>query len=344
MKTINQFHAYLRPLNTVSNYAKIGFGIAALGLIALTSCSANDDSNDLNHGPGFDIPSAQDFANVRSQALNNITQNFQFNADDGMISLTSDNGVAITINAGCLTKNGNPVTGMVDLEYVEIFERGNMLTTNKPTMGLMANGGKKLIITGGEFFFEATQGDVILETNCALQIVAPSALTGGFDPDMILWTGVIDADGDLTWEEQANPTGQGGVFPDNNNDYLAFIQNFGWTNIDRFYNDPRPKTTIYAQAPVGYNYTNSAIYVSFDGEASGLATLDTYANGLFSEHYGEIPVGLECHLIFTSEVEGVWRYAIKPYTIVANQIITFTMMETAIASEADLIDMVNNLP
>ncbi|MFC5194531.1 hypothetical protein ACFPH8_04230 [Bizionia hallyeonensis] len=341
MKTTNQNHEYLYTLNNVSKQVKTFFGIAAIALLTLSSCTSNDDS-EITPSSVLEIPSGQDFANIRSEALSNITQNFQFNSDDGLISLTSENGVAISINAGCLTKNGNPVTGMVDLEYVEIFEKGNMLTTNKPTMGLRDNGNKALLITGGEFFFEATQNGVALETTCAMQLQVPTSLTGSDDPDMILWNGVIDENGDLTWEEEALD-GQQGVFAEGGL-YYAFLNNFGWTNIDRFYSDPRPKTTIYAQAPIGYNFSNSAIYLSYDGEGPGLAALDTYANGLFSEHYGEIPIGLECHVIFVTEVEGAWRYAIKPYTIEANQVITFSMMETAIASEADLISMINDLP
>ncbi|EGV43764.1 hypothetical protein BZARG_1185 [Bizionia argentinensis JUB59] len=343
MKTINKFRKYSQNVFNINKNVKTFLGILTIGCITLYSCSSNDDATSIND-PGFNIPSAQEFKNIRSEALNNITQNFQFNADDGIITLTSDNGVEITLDASCLTKNGNAVSGMVDLEYVEIFEKGNMLTTNKPTMGLRPNGSKALIITGGEFYFEASQNDIVLESTCNIHIIVPAALTGGIDPDMVLWTGIIDANGDLTWDPQdPTPNGVPGLY-NANNSYYALIQNFGWTNIDRFFNDTRPKTTIYVQAPTGFNYSNSAIYLSYDGENSGLAILDTYENGLFSEHYGEIPIGLECHVIFTSEVEGVWRYAIKPYTIAPNQVITFSMSDTAAASEADLIDMIDNLP
>lgn len=42
-----------------------------------------------------------------------------------MIFLTSTNGVDISLDANFLTKNGNPVTGLVDLEYVEVFAKGD---------------------------------------------------------------------------------------------------------------------------------------------------------------------------------------------------------------------------
>jgi hypothetical protein len=44
----------------------------------------------------------------------------------GTVTLTSAKGVTIKINGNCLTKNGNPVTGSVDIEYVELFDKGHM--------------------------------------------------------------------------------------------------------------------------------------------------------------------------------------------------------------------------
>lgn len=345
MKTAKQYHNFFKQIKNVNKNTKALLGTLLMASLLVSSCDTNDD---VDYTPAPDRPSAQEFTNIREQALENVTQHFQFNADDGLISLTSDNGVTISINGNCLTKNGNAVSGMVDLEYVEVFEKGNMLTTNKPTMGLMPNGDKALLITGGEFFLEATQDGISLETNCPLQLNVPTGLTGAPDNSMILWTGVIDENGDLTWDEMENdPAGQGenGVFVEGA-EYYAFFNEFGWTNIDRFYNDPRPKTTINVDVPEGYNNTNSAVYLSYDGEDSGLAHLDTYdtESGLFSEHYGQIPIGLECHLIFVTEENGNWRYAVKSVTIAENDIIGFSFNETNTATEAELTVIINNLP
>ncbi|WP_417368632.1 hypothetical protein [Gelidibacter japonicus] len=308
-------------------------------MLTLTSCSLNDSDYSALITP----PSAQQFAGIRAQSLENITQHFEFDADDGFITLTTDNGVDIYIDANCLSKNGNAVTGTVALEYVEIFKKGNMITTNKPTMGIMANGDKAMLVTGGEFYLEASQDGVALETNCPMRIKVPTSLTGGDDPEMIMWQGIIDENGDLAWEEETDIEGEAGVFLQGEN-YYAFVQNFGWTNIDRFFSDPRPKTTIKVQPPIGYTYENSAVYLSYDGEDSGLAILDTFDNGLFSEHYGQIPIGLECHIVFVTEDNGQWRYAIKAVTIAQNQITSFIIEESTIATEAELISIVNNLP
>ncbi|MGB1210418.1 MAG: hypothetical protein ACPG41_03290 [Lacinutrix venerupis] len=313
------------------------------GLALLTSCDPNE-SVEISQEVKIP-PTMEAFQNIREQALENNTQTFQFDGNDGNITLTSDKGVQININTNCLTLNGNPVSGTVDLKYVELFEKGNMLTTHKPTMGELPNGDKALLISGGEFLLEATQGGIALNTNCNIQLVVPNSLTGGADPAMTLWEGTIDNEENLTWDEVEDATGQGGVFVEGG-EYYAFLGQFGWSNIDRFYNDPRPKTLIKAQAPVGYNFTNSAIYLSYDGEDSGLASLDTYDGtlNLFSEHYGQIPIGLECHVIFATEDNGVWRYAVKPVTIVADDIISFNFNETALATEAEFVNIINALP
>ncbi|MFG6685012.1 hypothetical protein ACGK9U_00410 [Mariniflexile sp. HNIBRBA6329] len=316
-------------------------GTLLVTALVFTSCTKNDNDD-------LVIPAtAEEFNAIKDQALESITQNFQFNAEDGSATFTSENGVEITINGSCLIKNGNAVTGAVDIEFVEIFNKGTMLTTNKPTMGILPNGDKALLISGGEFFVEATQNGVALDTSCDFQLIIPAALTGGTDNDMILWNGIIDEGGNLAWAENKRDgaNGQGGVFAEGNS-YYAFIGDFGWSNVDRFYSDPRPKTTILVDVPEGYDNTNSAVYLSYDGEDSGLANLDTYdpVSGLFSEHYGQIPIGLECHVIFISEDGGNWKYAIKAATIVENGIITINENETSVVTEAQLTTIINGLP
>lgn len=312
------------------------FGLLFLAAISFVSCESNDNENT--------PATAAEFADVRQAALEKITQEFTIKAEDGATTLTSENGVKITINGNCLTKDGNPVTGDVKIEYVELFDKGNMLVTNKPTMGIMPDGKRNLLISGGEFFIKATQNGKELATTCNISLIVPGSLTDGVDNAMTLWKGIIDDEGNLAWEDarKADGNGKGGVQGEGTNYYVTF-GNFGWTNVDKFYSDPRPKTTILIEAPEGYDNNNCAIYLSYDGEGTNaLAKLDTYtAEGLFSEHYGQIPVGLACHIIFATEDNGNWRYAIKGVTIQANDIFTFTMAETTVGTEAQLIAAIN---
>lgn len=320
-------------------------GLFLTTALVFTSCENSDDV-DIVFPPN--VATAEDFQNLQDDVLEEATQTFQFDAEDGWITLTSENGVSIGVNGNCLTNNGDPVTGTVDLEFVELFDKGSMLLTNKPTMGLLPNGDKALLISGGEFYIEATQNGERLETTCNIQLNIPADLTGGADNAMTLWNGIIDADGNLAWEEEergTGPQGEGGVFTEGNQ-YYAFVHDFGWSNVDRFYNDPRPKTTLLVDAPEGYDNTNCAIYLSYDGEDTGLANLDTYNTDtqLFSEHYGQIPIGLECHVIFVTEEDGNWKHAIKPATIVEDGIITITEADTNVVTEAQLMALINDLP
>lgn len=323
-----------------TNFKKIG--LLFLLLISFVSCDTSDGDDQNIILP----PTASAFKSISEKGLKKNTQNFTITTGTGVVTLTSAKGVKLTLNGDCLTKNGNPVTGQVEIEYVELFDKGNMLISNKPTMGVMPDGKKSLLISGGEFFIKATQGGVELKTSCYMNLVVPTALTNGLDNAMILWDGVIDERGELAWEQpkpNADGTGgKGGVQGEGANYYVTFGK-FGWTNVDRFYSDPRPKTTLLVKAPEGYNNENSAVYLSYDGEGTNaLAKLDTYTSaGLFSEHYGQIPIGLKCHVIFATEANGQWRYAIKAVTVAANDVYTFTLAETTVGTEAQLVAAIN---
>ncbi|UUW10353.1 hypothetical protein NLG42_05990 [Flavobacterium plurextorum] len=310
-------------------------------IISFVSCDTSD-GDDIIISP----PTSAAFKSISEKGLKKNTQNFTITAGTGVVTLTSAKGVKLTLNGDCLTKNGNPVTGQVDIEYVELFDKGNMLISNKPTMGIMPDGKKNLLISGGEFFIKATQGGVELKTSCYMNLIVPTALTNGLDNAMTLWNGVIDERGELAWEQpkpNADGTGgKGGVQGEGANYYVTFGK-FGWTNVDRFYSDPRPKTTLLVKAPEGYTNENSAVYLSYDGEGTNaLAKLDTYTSaGLFSEHYGQIPIGLKCHVIFATEDNGQWRYAIKAVTVAANDVYTFTLAETIVGTETQLVAAIN---
>ena len=330
----NNFKIVRKTLKNIS--------LLLLATLSLTSCS-DDENQNFEQLP----PSAAQFGSIRQTALDNLTQHFTMTAGIGPVTFTSTKGVVITINGNCLTKNGNPVTGSVDIEYVELFDKGHMLTTNKPTMGLMGNGDKNLLISGGEFYINATQGGQQLATGCNITLVVPSNLTEtAVDNAMTLWNGIVDDPENLTWAAANPATGgpQGGGVGFEQNSYYVTFGNFGWTNVDRFYSDPRPKTTLLASVPNGYDNTNCAIYLSYDGEGTNaLAKLDTYnpTTKKFSEHYGQIPVGLECHVIFATEESGQWRYAIKAVTVAPGDDYTFTLGETTLGSEAQLVAAIN---
>lgn len=320
------------------------FGLLASALLVLASCSKDDDT--IIETPK--IATQADFASVRETALQALTQNFTMTAGAGVVVLTSAKGVKIKINGSNLTKNGSPVTGLINIKYVEIFDKGHMLSTNKSTMGKMLDGNQSIMKSGGEFYLNATQGGVQLETDGVigtLKLEVPATLTGTIDPLMTFWTGTTADPENIVWDRKdGGAVGFNQVPTTGTNGYNVIFGNFGWSNIDRLYNLPGVKTQILATVPAGYNETNSAIYFSVDNEGTNqLAKFDVY-NPItlqFSEHYGQVPVGLACHLIFATAEGSQWRYATKGVIVSAGAVYNFTLSETVVGSEAQMVAAIN---
>lgn len=298
-------------------------------LFLITSCSLDDDGFEPIEENPFTPPTAAAFKALQEDAFNNLKQNTTFNAEDG-ITFESAAGVTLSIWGNCLSLNGDPVTGAVDLEYVEVFDRGNMLTTNATTVGKDQSDEMGQLISGGEFHIKAYQNGEELTLDCGMMINVPADITGGEVPGMGPFVGEINENDNLVWLPQNS---EFWVDQQNGTAYNAFVENFGWFNCDVFVADPDPKTEIQIAVPQGFDSTNASIYLARVGETSSLAFI-----------YGEFPIGLEAHIIFLSEHEGEFRYAIQTITVADGQQVTFTLEETAIASVEELTQIINDLP
>lgn len=306
--------------------------ILLLGL--LSSCETTEVVYDPQETlPEFTAPTPQEFTGLQSQALENITQEFTFDANAPITNYTSAKGVVVSIYGGCFTKNGIPVTGNVDLEFIELFDRGNMLVTNKATMGVLPGGEQRLLISGGEFYINVTQNGEQLELPCGFQLTVPASLSGGLDTDMTSFSGTIDAAGNMVWNSSQTEFWAGG---ENNQEpfYNAFLQDFGWFNCDKFASFDGPMTDIQVFVPEGYTEANSNIFIAIPGEPNTLGYLS-----------GQFPVGLECYLIFvTANADGGFAYAIKTVTLTADASYSFTSDEIEEVTTAELIALINALP
>jgi len=327
---------------TIINFLLLSFIMLFLG-----SCSKNDD-NDIVVEQFFDgLELETEIIENRVEALQTFTLN-----SGGTGEIYGADGTILYFPPGSIVdQNGDPVTGAVTIELIEIYDKAKMLLTKMPTNGKRPNGDVETLVSGGEFFINATQNGEQLEVANGFQIFAPA---DEFDEDMRLFNGQgNDCDGDemqcdIVWEEDE----QGGLEPmqregpngEGVNGYGGFLSNFGWTNIDRWFSDPRPKTLLQVDVPEGFNNTNSNVYVSYDGEPTALASLDIYnpETGLFSEHYGLIPIGLEVHIIFLSVQDDQYIYAIQQVTIEENHL--EVIGTTTTGTEAELIALINGLP
>lgn len=319
--------------------------LGVLLTVALVGC--NSEKNDELVTPRKATP--KEFSSLKESALEKRKQEFKLPEGTNTKTFTSTNGVEMTINRNSITQGGSPVTGEISIVYTEIFKKGDMLVTNKPTMGRLPNGKKALLLSGGEFYIQAHHNGQEVDKQTYINMAIPTNLTTSSTDGMILWDGVIDEKGDLTWEEQdvkENTAGHDrGVIVEGSN-YYSIFRSFGWTNVDKFYSDSRPKTTLLASVPEGYDNNNCAIYLSYDGEGSSLAHFDTYdpETKKFSEHYGQIPIGIQCHVIFATAEGDNWKYAVKAVTIEENGVINFTEGEMETGTEDQLAAKINALP
>ncbi len=302
-------------------------GVFLLATITLLSCDT-DDGVKQNA-----LPLPETLNNLFQASLNSKIQVAEFDAST-TYTFTSSKGVKLTIYGGCLKKNGVLVTGSVKLEFIELFDKADMLTTNKATMGKTATGEDQLLVSGGEFFTRVTQNGVELTTDCGVNYQVPTSLTGGDDNAMLPFNGITDENGNITWEQSTTTdlivaTDQA----TGNSIYNAFANDFGWFNCDRFLSIPGEKTTITTNVPSGYGAVSHIF----------LATKDI-PNSL-GKSYGQFPVGMECSIIFVTEKDGKYRYAIKPVTaLTSNHTVTFSLAETTIGTQAQLTAAINAIP
>ena len=314
-------------------------------LLCITSC--NSDDVRLPENP---LPDGTALNELFEDEIENHKQHFTFNASTGG-SVTGDQGTILEFNADAFTKlNGDVVTGDVDIELIEIYDRSTMFLTKKPTNGLTGDGTISTLVSGGEFYINAMQNGAQLKLVSGFTIIAPTENTGEIDQDMRLFDGVINCEGndcDLIWEEQGDRGIEVGEFQTAGGfktAYYVFQSKFGWTNIDRWYSDPRPKTKIFVDVPEGFDNKNCMIYLAYDGEPTVLASFDMYDadKKLFTEHYGLIPIGLEVHFILVSIIDEEIHYAIQSATIQENHIEVID--EVASITQEDLLDLIDDLP
>ncbi len=318
---------------------------------ALFFISCSDDEGVLTPHPedpvpGMVPPSATVFKKLQLEALEKMTQRKSFKAEDGIV-FTSKAGVVLMIDPlNLYDANDEKVTGDVELEFIEFYDRASMVLANRPLMGVNESGGLEPLVTGGQFFINVTQYGVGLKTNY-FSMTVPAANSGGLDVDMIMWKGRFNDDGNINWDEFDPGAEEGGVYPNaETNEYQVYLKDFGWSNIDRFLLGEGERTPLIVRVPDGYDNKNSSVYVTFRGETDVLAFLDKYdvATKSFTEHYGWGPVGYDMYVIFVSESQGKLIYAIQEVKLEKNIIITIAMDELKMASEEELAAKIKSLP
>ena len=288
--------------------------ILAGAIILLTSCDKDQDSNNTN-SVNPEVPS-NNMQAIQSYFLNNMEntkQSFTIDASSGG-ALTSSSGSQITFSGNSFIDGmGQEVTGNITIEFIEIFDKSDMLRLNKPTMGVLPNGAQRPLVSGGEFQIKAFQNgtELSLKAGSTYSLVS-NAPAGIANPDMQLFYGQEDGD-TLTWFSQ-DTLSNVGVFAEGNQ-YYSYLDSLNWINCDYFMNYNGPLTTVSAELPSGFTNNNAMLFMSFDG-LNSITQIYGFENNAFTTGpYYEVPVGTEVHFIAVTIINDQPHTAIVGATI-----------------------------
>ena len=328
---------------------KSNYGLIATGILMLFfSCKKTeiddpilDDPIEINPADIADNPEGIDTYALSSFFTDNIaeaTQHFTTSAES-FIYITGEKGTILLLNSNQLVdSDGNLVTGLVDIELIEIDKKSEIIMLNKATTGINQYGQHETLISDGEFYVSISQNGEELTTLSPMMLYS---FLAPYDPDMRKFVNTSEEE-DLLWEmAEDSLLNEDGEF-EGTGAFEILPGEWGWTNIDKFYNDPSPQTEIYAELPEGFNNTNTEVFISYDGESNALAQFDVWEDGRFTEHYGLIPIGLDVHFIAVRMIGGELNYSIQGATIIEDhvQLINDFMP----INEDDLVDLIDELP
>jgi len=323
----------------------IHLGILFSLSVIFTSCGSDDSSP--NPQPESIVPpTAQQFKVLKDKAIENRTFTKDFLVDPMIsnVTFTSAKGTNVSVNANNLAINGTPleIGSTAQVKFTELYSKADLLLTGFGTVGIHANGDLEMLVTGGAFRTIFTKDEQTLEANFDFNLQVPTSLTGGMDEDMIIWDGGFDEQDNLVWEQVPMETETGWI-QISQDIYSVFGNNLTHINIDRFWGDTSPKSNVSVSVPTGYDNSNSGVFVSFDDVLGILWTGYDENQTIFNT--GVIPIGVTCNIVFVSESEGKWVYAIKPYTVAQNGTLEILVSDLNIAnSETEMAGLIDALP
>lgn len=236
-------------------------------------------------------------------------------------TITTSGGMDVTIPANSFVDmDGNPVSGDVDFDIIEIYNKSDMIKSARPTM---SDG--NVLISGGEFSFSASIGgeQVQLKDNGTITVQSPSP-SGTIDLSMSLFIGGEDSIGQFNWDEifgtSMDTMAQGSR-------YFFDIDTLAWINIDKFYGATTTDLTINLEA--GFTTERALTYIVFN-DINSVLMPSTYNGTINETNYVQslIPVGESITVICIAEKDGNLYLAESDLTTTTNGTVnlTFTQM------------------
>jgi hypothetical protein len=268
-------------------------------------------------------------------------QAFTVNVDNSTAVITGSEGSTITIPKDAfVTASGQPVTGNISIELVEIFDQTGMVLSDRPTT---SNG--QLLISGGEIYIGATADGQQLELNdnTTILISLPedsmeagmTIFTGSADSSQFNWTVVPDVINSQTGGTDTSWTNDTtSYFYYDPSRYIFTVTTLGWINCDKFYN--APSTTDISIVCSGIEPTqDTRVYIIFKNINSVVSVWNNSSPNVFNSN--NVPVGELVTIIAFSLKDGKEYIGTAEATISANLSTTLQLTE---ASEAEIVALI----
>jgi hypothetical protein len=320
--------------------------IMLLAGIAITIGSCKKDT--INPSEEESTPTPSGFNNANAKALfNNLAtplHSFTINASSYHTYVCA-NGTKISISPNAfLTQSGAAVTGVVQIEVKDVLSKKDMILNNAIPV---SNG--RLLVSGGEVYFNATQGGQQLKVNPAstLYYQVPSANPSYQMREFYASAGSNLSNTNLNWTTDTSSafTNTIAVVQDTSsgsgNNYYYYFQSdsLNWSNCDYFYSNPGAKTTCTVSLTGSADNSNSAVFLSMNG-ANVLVRLNATSYSSitqqFESYLNSIPEGVNYTVVVVSFDGTNYYYGSKAVTMTTNMVISMPVLSQTTKSQIEL--------
>ncbi len=293
-------------------------------VFVVSSCKKDNETDPVNADP-ITYTSVREFLSGNEKP----TQVYFINGSSGGV-FTSSQGTEVNIPAQAfVTQSGSPVTGIVTIQFNDLFRKSDMLLADKPTTTTFGTPLK----SGGEFFIKALQNGapVLLANGKNIEVALPAALTGGMDSVNIQEPFILinDSASQLAWAPDPGAT----VFYDAGN-YVYSMYQFSspadsgtWCNSDNSsFFDAYPQVQLTFETANVTDY-DVELFLVFKNIASMVHVYPNWFNS--GEYkYSYAPQGLQCTLVALGLKNGILYSAFKTITITQSLTVNYTFTPT----------------
>lgn len=303
------------------------FLITVTALVGLVACKKDILTESVS-------PNLDNYAGINDFFEKNQvpTQTFTIDAQKGG-TFTGAKGTVFNIpDSAFVTSGGNLILGNIKFEIKEIYEKSDMLLSNKPTSLFLGKLGNKVLESplesGGEFFIKAISDSGEVKIKKGAQIIAEMPDKNDIDSNMRAFV-QNDSSSVFNWVLNSNA-----YMLYSTTDYIynlyAFSNNADggtWCNSDN-----SVYFSAYSQVKIELNQIQGTevefgtnVFLVFKNVNS---MVHVYSNGAGKFTYDYAPKDLECTVVALGVKDGVLYASFTPLKITDNATVNFNFTET----------------